>query len=263
MVKNEAGPSSGGGSYREIITAMFRTGLVGYGGGPAIMTLFRHEAVVRYRWMDNEEFGEILALANTLPGPIATKMAAYMGYRLKGTLGALVAVLSHILPSTVLVVVLFGILYRYRDSPVAQSMVHAVDPVIVVLLGLLAYEFAARTKQGLGWILAMVTWAIAFALLVLLKAPDAVVVLAFLVYGLFHFRVVRWWKRAAGTGGGGPGSANGGGPGTGTGAGGSADLGPGNPGTGGPGGRGNGSDPGDEDDPRPHPADNGDGGRTS
>jgi chromate transporter len=248
MVKNEAGPSSGGGSYREIITAMFRTGLVGYGGGPAIMTLFRHEAVVRYRWMDNDEFGEILALANTLPGPIATKMAAYMGYRLKGTLGALVAVLSHILPSTVLVVVLFGILYRYRDSPVAQSMVHAVDPVIVVLLGLLAYEFAARTKQGLGWVLAMVTWAVAFALLVLLKAPDAVVVLAFLVYGLFHFRVVRWWKRAAR--GGGPG-----GPGN------SADPGPVNPGTGGSGGRGNGSASGDGDDQRPHHADNGDGGR--
>nr|WP_308661269.1 chromate transporter [Alicyclobacillus sp. SP_1] len=222
---------------------MFRTGLVGYGGGPAIMTLFRHEAVVRYRWMDNDEFGEILALANTLPGPIATKMAAYMGYRLKGTLGALVAVLSHILPSTVLVVVLFGILYRYRDSPVAQSMVHAVDPVIVVLLGLLAYEFAARTKQGLGWVLAMVTWAVAFALLVLLKAPDAVVVLAFLVYGLFHFRVVRWWKRAAR--GGGPG-----GPGN------SAD-----PGPGGSGGRGNGSAPGDGDDQRPNHADNGDGGR--
>lgn len=184
----------GAGSYREIITAMLRTGIVGYGGGPAIMTLFRHEAIVRYQWMDNDEFGEILALANMLPGPIATKMAAYMGYRLKGILGALVAVLAHILPSTVFVVLLFSFLYRYRTSPVEKSMVGAVDPVIVVLLGLLAYEFAQRTKQGLGWLMAIVTWAIALMLLVFVKAPDALVVLAFLVYGMIHFRLVRFFK---------------------------------------------------------------------
>ncbi|KAF9113979.1 hypothetical protein BGX30_006751 [Mortierella sp. GBA39] len=68
---------------------MFRTGILGYGGGPSTVPLIRHEAVSRYRWMADEEFGEVLAIANTLPGPIATKLAAYLGYRLKGTLGAL------------------------------------------------------------------------------------------------------------------------------------------------------------------------------
>ena len=49
--------------------------------------------------IDDDEFGEILAIANALPGPIATKMAAYLGFKLKGTLGAVVATLAHILPT--------------------------------------------------------------------------------------------------------------------------------------------------------------------
>lgn len=48
-----------------------------------MIPLIRHEAVNKYKWIDDDEFGEILAIANALPGPIATKMAAYLGFKLK------------------------------------------------------------------------------------------------------------------------------------------------------------------------------------
>lgn len=69
--------------YLDLSWAMLKTGILGYGGGPSVIPLIRHEAVTRYKWMSDEEFGEILAFANALPGPIATKIAAYLGYRLK------------------------------------------------------------------------------------------------------------------------------------------------------------------------------------
>ncbi|MEC0271458.1 chromate transporter, partial [Paenibacillus anseongense] len=83
-----------GNAYVQIGMAMLRTGILGYGGGPSIVPLVRYEAVTRFQWMKDEEFMEVLAIANTLPGPIATKLAGYLGYRLKGTAGAAVGVLA-------------------------------------------------------------------------------------------------------------------------------------------------------------------------
>jgi chromate transporter len=93
--------------YLDLSIAMFRTGMLGYGGGPATVPLIRHEAVTRYQWMNNDEFGEVLAIANALPGPIATKLAAYLGYNKKGVLGAIVSVLAHIMPTSIAMVALF------------------------------------------------------------------------------------------------------------------------------------------------------------
>ena len=138
--------------YTGLVTGMVRTGILGYGGGPSVIPLIRYEAVTRYQWVTDEEFGEILAIANALPGPIATKMAAYLGYKTKGVLGAIVSVLAHILPTSIAIIALLGSMYALRESKIVAGMVAAVRPVIFVMLGMMAYEFAksmVRTRQNL------------------------------------------------------------------------------------------------------------------
>jgi chromate transporter len=184
--------------YKELIVAMVRTGVVGYGGGPSIIPLIRYEAVNRYHWVENEEFGEILAVANALPGPIATKMAAYLGYRCKGLLGAIVAVVAHILPTCLAMVALLGALVIMRESRVVRGMIAAVSPVIAVMLGMMAYEFAQKAWQGLGRWFATLFGAIAFLLLIVLNVSPAIVVAVFLLYGVFHVRIVRHWGPRSG-----------------------------------------------------------------
>lgn len=176
----------------EIIIAMGRTGIVGYGGGPSIIPLIRHEAVTRYRWINNEEFSEILALANTLPGPIATKMAAYLGYRKAKTFGAILAVIAHIAPSVFLMLFLFSALSRLNHSPVVRDMITSVDPVVVVLLGLMVYDFGDRTVKGLGIWAGSVLCLVLFCAITFFELPVAIVVAACLVYGTVHFPVVRF-----------------------------------------------------------------------
>ena len=61
--------------YWQIFLAFFIPGIVGYGGGPASIPLIEHEVVDRYGWLTVQEFSEVLALGNSLPGPIATKLA--------------------------------------------------------------------------------------------------------------------------------------------------------------------------------------------
>lgn len=100
--------------------------------------------------MSDDEFGETLAIANALPGPIATKMAAYLGYKLKGVKGALLSVLVHILPSCIAMIALLSAVNYLSGSKVVAGMIAAVSPVIAVMLGMMAYEFAQKRSKDWG-----------------------------------------------------------------------------------------------------------------
>jgi chromate transporter len=167
--------------YLELTIGFARTGVTGYGGGPATIPLIEYEAVKKYGWMTEEEFGETLALANTLPGPIATKMAAYIGYKVQGILGAVVAILAHILPSLIGMVGLLGFLYSFRNSPIVSGMVQGVTPVIGVMLAGLAYKFFEKGRKGLGISLMGASVIFCFILLELLDVHPGIVITLFLL----------------------------------------------------------------------------------
>lgn len=135
----------------DISLAFLRVGLLGYGGGPSSIPLVYVEAVDRYQWMNSDEFGDVLAIGNTLPGPIATKMAAYIGYRIGGILGAVNAVVATIAPTIFLMVVLLTSLVAVKDQPWVQGMSRAVVPVVAVMLGSLTWGFVDRSRTSLGW----------------------------------------------------------------------------------------------------------------
>ncbi|WML51273.1 chromate transporter [Neobacillus sp. PS3-12] len=175
--------------YKELIMAMLRTGILGFGGGPSVIPLIRYEAVTRYHWLDDEEFGETWAVANALPGPIAPKMAAYLGYRGKGAMGAIVAVLAHISPTCIATVVLLSLVSEFQFSKSFTDMINAIMPVIAVMLGQMAYEFAFKALKGLGKILGVLFLVLSFILLYVLPIHPAIVILIFLIYGAFHYRI--------------------------------------------------------------------------
>ena len=79
--------------YLNIFIAFFRSGMLGFGGGPSSIPLIHKEVVSTFKWMTDDEFSNVVALGNTLPGPINTKMAGYIGYRVGGMIGLLIAVI--------------------------------------------------------------------------------------------------------------------------------------------------------------------------
>ncbi|MGO4886694.1 chromate transporter [Anaerobacillus sp. MEB173] len=167
-------------AYVQLSIGFARSGLLGYGGGPAVIPLIEYEAVKKYKWMTSDEFGEVLAVANTLPGPIATKLSAYIGYKVKGTLGATIAILAHVLPTVIALIALLGTLYSFRSSPLVLGMVAAIGPVIAVMLAVMAYGFVKKTAKGFGGKGAILTSIIAFALLQLLLIHPGIVIVIFL-----------------------------------------------------------------------------------
>ncbi|SEO76415.1 chromate transporter [Paenibacillus sp. OV219] len=173
--------------YKQLVLAMARTGIVGFGGGPSVIPLIRYEAVTRFRWMSDDEFGEVLAIANTLPGPIATKIATYLGYRLKGPLGAAVSLTAHIAPSILAMIALFTTVTSLSGHTIVEDMIAAVNPVIAVMLGQMTYEFMNKAWKGLGKWAGSAIVVLAFLLLTQVHLHPAWLILAFIVYGFFHY----------------------------------------------------------------------------
>jgi len=120
--------------YWQLFLAFFRVGIFGYGGGPSMIPLVHMECVKKYQWISSEEFSDYYALANTLPGPIATKMAAYVGYRQKGWLGAFIAICAVTLPIVILMIGLLQFIVAIKSSGHVQGMIQAIQPVIAVMM---------------------------------------------------------------------------------------------------------------------------------
>lgn len=135
-------------AYWDLFLGFFRIGLLGYGGGPTMIPLVHAEAVKKYGWITDEEFTDTLALGNALPGPIATKMAGYIGYKVKGTWGAIIAIVALVVPVLIAMVVLLGFIYRIKNSGIVSGMTSGIQPVIGVMMAALAYEFIKKAWSG-------------------------------------------------------------------------------------------------------------------
>lgn len=166
-----------------LFLAFFIPGIIGYGGGPAFIPLIQVEVVNHYGWLTNEEFAELLALGNTLPGPIATKMAGYVGYEVAGPLGAFIALFATVAPSLLAMIFLLGILYKFKDSPKVKRMTSYIRPAIAILLAVLAYEFFTESWQNAGMIQTIGIIAVSLLLLEKVKLHPAYVIIGSLCYG--------------------------------------------------------------------------------
>src|SRR5690554_6177727 len=101
--------------HQKIFGSFLRIGLLGFGGGPSMLPLVHQEVVKRHGWLEDEEFADVLAIANTLPGPIATKIPGYIGYRIGGLLGCINAIAAIALPMIIVMILMLGLFSRHRE----------------------------------------------------------------------------------------------------------------------------------------------------
>ncbi|KAA0548574.1 chromate transporter [Bacillus sp. BGMRC 2118] len=169
--------------YWEIFLAFFIPGILGYGGGPASIPLVENEVVHRYEWLTVQEFSEVLALGNALPGPIATKMAGYIGYDQGGILGAFVGIFATVAPSLILMIGLLSLLYKFKESPKVKRMSAYVRPTIAVLLGVMAYSFFKSSYMDSGVWQTLFLVVVSYLLLEKWNVHPAYVIIGSLAYG--------------------------------------------------------------------------------
>ena len=116
-----------------IASIFLRIGAVTFGGGYVMVPLIESEVVEAHGWLTHREFVEAFALGQVTPGPVLVT-ATFIGYRVAGTLGALVATVSIFLPSLVLTIVAGSSLRRFRANRQVQAFLRGVTPAVVGLL---------------------------------------------------------------------------------------------------------------------------------
>ncbi|BDG45240.1 chromate transporter [Parageobacillus sp. VR-IP] len=169
--------------YWQIFLAFFLPGILGYGGGPSSIPLIENEVVDRYGWLSVHEFSEVLALGNALPGPIATKLAGYIGYQQGGVLGAFIGVFASVAPSLLIMIALLQLLYKFKDSPKVKRMTNYIRPAIAVLLGMMTVDFFMTSYRDAGIWQTLFLLAASFLLMEKWKIHPAYVITLSLVYG--------------------------------------------------------------------------------
>ena len=91
----------------QLFVSFLRIGLFTFGGGYAMIPLIQKETVENKRWISDEDILEIIAIAESTPGPIAINSATFVGWRVGGFLGALLATLGAVIPSFAVITVIF------------------------------------------------------------------------------------------------------------------------------------------------------------
>lgn len=117
-----------------LFLCFLQVGLLSIGGGYAAMPIIQSQVVEKYGWLTMSEFTDLITIAEMTPGPIAVNSATFVGIRILGIPGALIATIGCILPSCFIVTFLAMIYYKYRTLKAMQIILSFLRPVVVALI---------------------------------------------------------------------------------------------------------------------------------
>lgn len=120
--------------YLELFWSFFQIGLFSIGGGYAAMPLIQTQAVDIHQWLSMTEFADIITIAEMTPGPIAVNSATFVGIRVAGIPGALVATFGCIAPSCVIVLTLAWLYNKYQDMLLVEGILSGLRPAVVAFI---------------------------------------------------------------------------------------------------------------------------------
>ncbi|GGA17652.1 chromate transporter [Paenibacillus marchantiophytorum] len=128
-----------------LFVTFFKIGLVSFGGGYAMMPVIQRE-VVEQNWLSAEAFNQVITLAGTGPGPIATNSATLVGLQIAGVPGAIAATFGMVLPSLLLIILLAAFLYKWHTNKWFKSSFYGLKPVVTGFIIFAAIHFGLA-----GW----------------------------------------------------------------------------------------------------------------
>ncbi len=120
--------------YWELFLSFFRMGAITFGGGYAMLPILQREVVQDRGWCTDEELTDYFAIGQCTPGIIAVNTATFIGYKLRGVPGAIVATLSLVFPSFIIISIIAMVLQNFAEYPVVQNAFAGIRVVVTVLI---------------------------------------------------------------------------------------------------------------------------------
>ena len=132
--------------YVEIFTSFAKIGAFTIGGGYAMIPLIQKEVVERRGWVKEEEFLDYLAISQSAPGILAINISIFIGEKLKGVKGSVIAALGSALPSFVMILLIALFFQGYRDNEIVNKIFMGIRPAVVALI---AVPFLTLSKSAI------------------------------------------------------------------------------------------------------------------
>ena len=145
--------------FLQLFYTFFKIRLFGFGGGYAMLSMIQGEVVTRHNWLSSSEFTDIIAISQMTPGPIGINSATYVGYQAVieagyshavGVLGSIIATVSVVLPSFILMVLISRFFLKYQKHPAVVSVFNGLRPGVVGLLAAAALVLMNQENFGTG-----------------------------------------------------------------------------------------------------------------
>ena len=135
--------------YLRLFAAFARVGVLGFGGGLAIVRLI-YDSIQPFMDMSREMFANIVAISQITPGPLAVNTATYVGYVAAGIGGAAAATLGVVLPEFIIMSAVVRMLHRFRDSKWVNGALNGIRPATIGLIGAAAVTLIVPAVAGEG-----------------------------------------------------------------------------------------------------------------
>lgn len=135
-----------------LFLTFFRIGSFTFGGGYAMLSLIERDVVECKRWLSHDEFIDLFAVAQSLPGVFAVNIAIFVGYRLARKKGGIVAALGTILPSFLIILLLAITFESIKENPHIIALMRGIRPAVVALITVPIYTTWRAMKLSWYWI---------------------------------------------------------------------------------------------------------------
>ena len=165
----------------QIFAAFFKIGAFTFGGGLAMIPLIQKEAVENHSWVTDDDILEIVAIAESTPGPIAINAATFVGYRAAGVIGSAAATFGTVLPSFVIILLISFVLRQFQNIPAVQYAFWGIRAGVVAML--IKSLWTMYKKSPKGWP-AYVAMGAAFVMNTILDLHILIVIISCAVFGL-------------------------------------------------------------------------------
>ncbi len=133
-------------SYWQIFTTFAKIGAFTIGGGYAMLPIIQSE-IVKRGWLKEEDFTDIVALAQSAPGLLAVNISIFTGHKLRGTRGSIAATLGSILPSFLIILAIAMVFSDFQNNPTVIKIFKGIRPVVVALIAVPMINMAKKANR--------------------------------------------------------------------------------------------------------------------
>lgn len=170
--------------YWELFLVFSKIGAFTFGGGYAMIPLIRNEVVNKKNWLNDDEFMDMLAIAQSMPGPIALNTALFVGNKRLGFKGSIFSGAGVIIPSFIAILLIALVFTQFKDNSVVERIFKGIRPAVVALIAapLLGLGKSAGIRWKTVWIPILVAFAVWW-----LKISPIYIVIATIAGGIGYF----------------------------------------------------------------------------